>query len=257
MIASSLLRLRLARTESPSLTPPAAEHKTLHHLLRDRSKAPCDSLQQIVEAASELCETDCAGITRLERLPDGTATLRWSAATGPLRPAIGESLCLDRNLRSVLREHKPRLIFRPHRLFSHIAASWNVAEALLVPWNGDRMENGREKRAASGLASEAVTRPASPAAAFSGSSNAPPPSAWTPPTSRPSSISPPSPRSASPARRSRPCAATPCGTPPPPRSPIIWRTPSTTPSRPSAISSIPATPSACRTPRLSSSASTP
>jgi hypothetical protein len=142
MIVPTLLRRRSARAASPSPTRRKSDSETLQRVLRDRSQALWDSLQGAVEAAGTLCETDCAGITRLEPLPDGTETLRWIAATGPLRLAIGEPMCLDRNLRSVLRENKPRLVFRPHRLFSQIAESCNVAEALLVPWIGEIGEIG-------------------------------------------------------------------------------------------------------------------
>jgi hypothetical protein len=49
---------------------------------------------------------------------------------------VGQTLSLDRNLKSVLNEQKPRLVCRPHRLFPHIAERWDIAEALLVPWAG-------------------------------------------------------------------------------------------------------------------------
>jgi hypothetical protein len=140
MIVSSLLRLRSARAASPSPTRLESGSQALHRLMRDRSKTLGDSLQNTVEAASQLCETDCAGITRLERLPGGADALRWIAATGPLRLAIGQSMCLDRNLRSVFREQKPRLVFHPHRLFSHIAEAWHGTEALLVPFTSETSE---------------------------------------------------------------------------------------------------------------------
>jgi hypothetical protein len=146
MIVPSLLRLRAARAASQSSTrleSPGSQTVALHRLMRDRSKALGDRLQDTVEAASELCETDCAGITRLERLPEGAEALRWIAATGPLRLAIGQSMGLDRNLRSVFKEQKPRLVFHPHRLFSHIAEAWHVSEALLVPWGNKTSESSQ------------------------------------------------------------------------------------------------------------------
>jgi signal transduction histidine kinase len=106
--------------------------------MRDHSKGLNETLQDTVDAARDLCATDCAGITRVERLPNGTESMRWIAANGPLRAVLGQLMCLDRNLRSVLKEQKPRLVFRPHRLFPQIAESWNIAEALLVPWSSDR-----------------------------------------------------------------------------------------------------------------------
>jgi hypothetical protein len=140
MILPSLLRLGSARPASASPTRLESGSQALHRLMRDRSKPLWDSLQDTVEAASQLCETDCAGITRREPPPEGLDTLRWIATTGPLRLAIGQSLCLDRNLRSVLRERKPRLVIHPHRLFSHIAESWHATEALLVPFTSETSE---------------------------------------------------------------------------------------------------------------------
>jgi hypothetical protein len=137
MILPSLLRRSSVRVESPSPTYLASQSGLLQRLMRDRSKAQCDALQETVEAAGELCESDCAGITRLERLPEGYEAMRWVAATGPLRPSIGQPIYLDRNLKSVLKGNRPRLICRPHRLFSQIAHGWQVTEALLVPWAGD------------------------------------------------------------------------------------------------------------------------
>jgi hypothetical protein len=136
MILPALLSRPSAPVESPSPTGLAAQSGLLQRLMRDRSKAQCDALQETVEAASELCESDCAGITRLERLPEGYEAMRWVAATGPLRPSIGQTIYLDRNLKSVLKGNKPRLVFRPHRLFSQIAQGWQVTEALLIPWAG-------------------------------------------------------------------------------------------------------------------------
>jgi hypothetical protein len=106
--------------------------------MRDQAKGLLSTLQDTVDAASDLCETDCAGITRVERLPNGTESMRWLVANGPMHAVVGQPMCLDRNIRSVIKERKPRLVFRPHRLFSQIAESWNITEALLVPWSGDR-----------------------------------------------------------------------------------------------------------------------
>jgi hypothetical protein len=140
MILPSLLRLGSARAASPSPARLESGNQALHRLMHDRTKPLWDSLQDTVDAASQLCETDCAGITRREPLPEGADTLRWITATGPLRLAIGQSMCLDRNLRSVLRERKPRLVIHPHRLFSHIAESWHATEALLVPFTSETSE---------------------------------------------------------------------------------------------------------------------
>jgi GAF domain len=114
------------------------EIESLHRLIRGLSKDLCERLKDTVEAACELCDADCAGITLVDRLPDGPEMLRWVAASGPLREVVGKTMSLDRNLKSVLKEERPRLICRPHRLFPHIADQWDIAEALLVPWAGER-----------------------------------------------------------------------------------------------------------------------
>jgi hypothetical protein len=112
------------------------EIASLHRLMRGLSKDLCERLKDAVEAACELCDADCAGITLVDRLQDGTELLRWVAGVGPVREVVGQTLSLDRNLKSVLNEQKPRLVCRPHRLFPHIAERWDIAEALLVPWAG-------------------------------------------------------------------------------------------------------------------------
>jgi hypothetical protein len=114
------------------------EIKSLHRLLRGLSKNLRETLQDTVEAACELCDAEYAGITLVDRLPDDSEVLRWIAATGAMREVVGQPISLDRSLRSVLKEQKPRLICRPHRLFPHIAESWQIAEALLVPWSGEK-----------------------------------------------------------------------------------------------------------------------
>ena len=138
MIVPSLLRFRSARSLPTPPTRVESERESFHKLMRDHSKGLNDTLQDTVDAARDLCGTDCAGITRVERLPNGAESMRWIAANGPLSTVVGQLLCLDRNLKSVLKEQRPRLVFRPHRLFSQICASWNIAEALLVPWSSER-----------------------------------------------------------------------------------------------------------------------
>jgi hypothetical protein len=91
-----------------------------------------------VEAACELCDADCAGITLVDRLQGGTELLRWIAAAGPMREVVGQTMSLDRNLKQLMKEAKPRLICRPHRLFPQIEESWDIAEALLIPWAGEK-----------------------------------------------------------------------------------------------------------------------
>ncbi|HEX4652028.1 MAG TPA: GAF domain-containing protein [Granulicella sp.] len=113
------------------------EIESLHRLMRGLSKDLCERLKDTVEAACELCDAECAGITLVERMPDGAETLRWIAGAGPIGEMVGETMSLDRNLRSILRELRPRLICRPHRLFPQIAEPWDIAEALLIPWTGE------------------------------------------------------------------------------------------------------------------------
>jgi hypothetical protein len=136
------------RTNDPFLRHPARrpvratrlelEIESLHRLMRGLSKDLCERLKDTVEAACELCDADCAGITLVDRLQDGTELLRWIAAAGPISEVVGQTMSLDRNLKNILKELKPRLICRPHRLFPHIAESWDIAEALLIPWAGEK-----------------------------------------------------------------------------------------------------------------------
>jgi hypothetical protein len=114
------------------------ELASLHRLMRGLSKDLCERLKDTVEAACDLCDAESAGITLVDRLPDGAETLRWIAAAGLLREVVGQTMSLDRNLKSIVKELRPRLICRPHRLFPHIEESWNIAEALLIPWAGDK-----------------------------------------------------------------------------------------------------------------------
>jgi len=114
------------------------EIKSLHRLMRGLSKNLRESLKDTVEAACELCDADSAGIMLVDRLEDGAEMVRWLEAAGHLRDLIGQTLPLDRSLRGVLKEQRPRLVYRPHRLFPYIAESWAIAEAMLVPWTGEK-----------------------------------------------------------------------------------------------------------------------
>lgn len=114
------------------------EIASLHRLMRGLSKNLCDTLKDTVEAAAELCEVRCAGITVLDRLHEGTDLLRWMAAVGPMREVVGHPLPLDRNLQYTLKQQTPRVVCRPHRLFAQIRPSWDIAEAVLIPWSGER-----------------------------------------------------------------------------------------------------------------------
>jgi len=138
MIVPSLLRLRAAQARPTSATPLDLERAKLHRLMRDLSKTLREALQDTVAAVCELSGTECAGITLVERLPGGAESLRWLAATGPLCQVVGDAMGLERNLKSILSQQKPRLVIRPHRLFPQIEEAWNVSEALLVPWAGER-----------------------------------------------------------------------------------------------------------------------
>jgi hypothetical protein len=138
MIVPSLLRLRAAQARPTSPTPLDLERAKLHRLMSDLSKSLREALQDTVEAVCELCGTECAGITLVERLPGGAESLRWITAAGPLRTVVGEAMALDRNLKSILSQQKPRLVIRPHRLFPQIAEAWTITEALLVPWASER-----------------------------------------------------------------------------------------------------------------------
>jgi hypothetical protein len=102
------------------------EIESLHRLMRGLSKDLCERLKDTVEAACELCDAECAGITLVEQMPDGTEKLRWIAAAGLIREVVGQTMSLDRNLKNIVKELKPRLICRPHRLFPHIAESWDI-----------------------------------------------------------------------------------------------------------------------------------
>jgi hypothetical protein len=114
------------------------EIASLHRLMRGLSKNLCETLKDTVEAACEVCAVRCAGITLLERLPDGSERLRWMAAVGPLREVVGQILPLDRDLTQTLKQRTPRVVCRPHRLFAQIPEGWDIAEALLLPWSGER-----------------------------------------------------------------------------------------------------------------------
>jgi signal transduction histidine kinase len=114
------------------------EIASLHRLMRGLSRNLCETLKDTAEAACEVCDVRCAGITLLDWLPDGTAVLRWMAAAGPLRGVMGQTLPLDRNLKYALKQQTPRVVYRPHRQIAQIAQAWDIAEALLIPWSGEK-----------------------------------------------------------------------------------------------------------------------
>jgi GAF domain len=113
------------------------EIQAFHRLIRAFSKSSQDLLNETVETVCELCDSDSAGITLVEKLPDGTEILRWVATAGRLGGMVGQTMPRHHSpCGVVLDRHTPQLFSRPERLYTYITGVFDIAEALLVPWVG-------------------------------------------------------------------------------------------------------------------------
>lgn len=118
---------------------PTAEIRAMHELAH-RMATGCEALlDRLVELAVQLCDAGSAGVSLLERTPDGETVFRWAAVAGALKPCEGGltprdhspcGVCLDRN--------ETILLFRPQRVFGYFNGMLpEIVEGLILPLCGD------------------------------------------------------------------------------------------------------------------------
>ncbi|HEU5016808.1 MAG TPA: GAF domain-containing protein [Pseudolabrys sp.] len=119
-----------------------AEIRAMHDLVRQTATQSDGLLDRLAELAVDLCDAGSAGVSLLEKTPEGETVFRWVALAGAFAPYVGGStprnhspcgICLERN--------EPILLARPYRVFEYFnKASPAIVEGLVLPLYG---ESGR------------------------------------------------------------------------------------------------------------------
>jgi hypothetical protein len=125
---------------STHLRTPASQLLVLKRLTRVLAESPDTVLQELVEAACELCNAGSAGISMETSDIDGNAVSHWVALTGvyaPFRNAMVPQAYMP--CKPCLALQRPQLIRIPSE---HFEATMNVhvppvTEGILLPWNSD------------------------------------------------------------------------------------------------------------------------
>lgn len=128
----------------PSRAPDyAAENRVLLQLAETMTRAPEAVLQQLVDAARELCRAGSAGVSLLEPA-ESPARFRWKATSGGLGPFVGNTMPRAFSpCGTVLDENRLLLMSDPVRHFRYIEGlPVPVREALLVPFHRDGVAIG-------------------------------------------------------------------------------------------------------------------
>ena len=113
-----------------------AENRALVALAGVMASDPHTILQELAEAALELCRADSSGISILEDNPEN-ALFRWQATAGEFRPFLGGTMPRDFSpCGVVLDRNATQLMADPVRFYPYIAElSPHVAEVLLLPFH--------------------------------------------------------------------------------------------------------------------------
>lgn len=142
------LRDVLITHELPTRAPRAVDRKavetTLHRLAAFIPAGdPQALINQLTDAAFELCSAGTAGLSVLETTHEGAEIFRWDALSGRLAPAIGGTT--PRNWSpcgTTLDLGSPQLFLHPEKFFSYFANSDPpIVEALVLPV---RLPNGMD-----------------------------------------------------------------------------------------------------------------
>lgn len=127
----------------PSRAPDhEAENRALVKLASAMASSPKSVLQQLAEAARELCGAGSAGISVWE--PGGEEVFRWQATAGEYGRYLGEALPRYFSpCGAVLERNRSLLMADPERFYPYISELCSpVREVLLVPFLQDGMAVG-------------------------------------------------------------------------------------------------------------------
>jgi signal transduction histidine kinase len=112
-----------------------AENAVLHDLARVMVRAPEELIDTLLRAALELCSAGTAGLSLLERSPQGDEIFRWTNLAGSLSKHIGGTT--PRNFSPcevTLDRSAPQLFSYPGRRFQYFnGLDFTIVEALLIP----------------------------------------------------------------------------------------------------------------------------
>ena len=113
----------------------AAENRVLRVLARQMAGRPDELLRAIAKAALELCRAGSAGVSLLEKNPEGEELFRWVAIAGAYEPHVGSAVPAHVSPAAVcLATNAPQLFSRPVRRFMPFRdIQPHVIEALAVP----------------------------------------------------------------------------------------------------------------------------
>ena len=116
----------------------ASENRLMRKLAQSLTAAPDVLLQQLVEAACELCMAGSAGVSLIEAQPDGSSLFRWVAMAGRYRDFVGGSTPLELSpCGNTLRLGAPQLYSHPARFYDCLSGADPVlVEGLVIPIPG-------------------------------------------------------------------------------------------------------------------------
>lgn len=111
------------------------ENIALHALARVMAESPHKLIDTLLGIALELCNAGTAGLSLLEKTPEGEHIFRWTNLAGVLRNHIGESMPRKLSPCGVSMDlHSPQLFAYPARLFQPFQKMTPlIVEALVVP----------------------------------------------------------------------------------------------------------------------------
>jgi signal transduction histidine kinase len=116
---------------------PAAENAGLRELARAAAREPARVPEALTRVALELCRAGSAGLSLLDRDPDGREVFRWIAIAGRMADAVGVATERARSpCHACLERGAPQLFRHPGRYFDSLAPH-AITEGLVVPFVGE------------------------------------------------------------------------------------------------------------------------
>lgn len=120
------------------------ENRALRELARTMASEPHLLLQMVVDTALRMCEAGSAGISLLERAPEGDENFRWVALAGAYRAFVDGTTPADFSPCGVCLDCRaPQLFAYPSRYFTYLCGTEpEIVEGLYVPFPAGSQHDG-------------------------------------------------------------------------------------------------------------------